>query len=374
MQYRKLSELKKLEGNPRVIRDKQFKALCNSIRDNPEYFEARPLILSNRTGEMVIIAGNMRYEAARSLKLADVPTFLMEGLTEEKEREIIIRDNISNGDWNFDTLANEWSDMPLAEWGVELPEDWLSSPEDLKDAEPQIDKAEELNKLWQVKAGDLWLIGGHRLLCGNSTKTEDVARVMGGEKADMVFTDPPYGMNLDTDFSSDDIDYDPSHIFRDFPQCKEIFLWGADYYAEKIPNRNDGCWIVWDKTEGGISPNSAYDKMYGSNFELCWSKIKHKRAIARVLWKGIFGLSKEDTKSRIHPTQKPTELCKWFIEKFSESNQSIIDLFLGSGSTLIACQKLNRKCRGIEISPAYCAVILQRMTDAFPGINIRRAD
>ncbi len=128
MQYRKLIELKKLEGNPRVIRDKQFKTLCNSIRDNPEYFEARPLIISNRTGEMIIIAGNMRYEAARSLKLADVPTFLMEGLTEEKEREIIIRDNISNGDWNFDTLAKEWSNLPLAEWGIGLPKDFFNEP------------------------------------------------------------------------------------------------------------------------------------------------------------------------------------------------------------------------------------------------------
>ena len=125
MEYRKLSEIKKLEGNPRVIRDKEFKTLCNSIRDNSEYFEARPVILSNRTGELIIIAGNQRYEAAKSVKLKQVPTFLIEGLTELKEKEIIIRDNISNGDFNFDILANEWSDLPLVDWGVDLPEDWL---------------------------------------------------------------------------------------------------------------------------------------------------------------------------------------------------------------------------------------------------------
>jgi len=125
MEYRKLSEIKKLEGNPRVIRDKEFKTLCNSIRDNSEYFEARPVILSNRTGELIIIAGNQRYEAAKSLKLKQVPTFLIEGLTELKEKEIIIRDNISNGDFNFDILANEWSDLPLVDWGVDLPEDWI---------------------------------------------------------------------------------------------------------------------------------------------------------------------------------------------------------------------------------------------------------
>lgn len=140
MQYRKLTELKKLPNNPRIIRDKQFKTLCDSIRDNPKYFEARPVILSNRTGELVIIAGNQRYEAAKSLKLKEVPTFLIEGLDEAKEREIIIRDNISNGEFDFDELANSWSDLPLVDWGVDLPEDWLNpvegiDPPELKDGD-----------------------------------------------------------------------------------------------------------------------------------------------------------------------------------------------------------------------------------------------
>ena len=130
MQYRKLNELKKLPNNPRIIRDKQFKTLCDSIRDNPKYFEARPVILSNRTGEMVIIAGNQRYEAAKSLKLKEVPTFLIEGLTEAKEKEIIIRDNISNGEFDFDELANSWSDLPLVDWGVDLPEHFFETPDE----------------------------------------------------------------------------------------------------------------------------------------------------------------------------------------------------------------------------------------------------
>ena len=133
MQYRKLTELKKLPNNPRIIRDKQFKTLCDSIRDNPKYFEARPVILSNRTGEMVIIAGNQRYEAAKSLKLKEVPTFLIEGLTEAKEKEIIIRDNISNGEFDMSALANEWSDLPLVEWGVDLPEHFFETPDEKSD-------------------------------------------------------------------------------------------------------------------------------------------------------------------------------------------------------------------------------------------------
>ena len=132
MQYRKLTELKKLEGNPRIIRDKQFKTLCDSIRDNSKYFEARPLILSNRTGQLVIIAGNQRYEAAKALKLKEVPTFLIEGLTEDKEKEIVIRDNISNGEFDMDALANAWGDLPLADWGVKLPDDWMKCLDDAK--------------------------------------------------------------------------------------------------------------------------------------------------------------------------------------------------------------------------------------------------
>jgi len=124
MKYRKLSEIKKLDKNPRVIKDQQFKILCESIKNNPDFFEARPIILSNRTGELVCIAGNQRYEAAKYLKLKEVPTYLIEGLTEKREREIIIRDNVSNGEFDFEILFTEWGNDPLDDWGVVLPEDW----------------------------------------------------------------------------------------------------------------------------------------------------------------------------------------------------------------------------------------------------------
>ena len=121
LKHRDISSLTKLEGNPRIIKDRQFESLCKSIKDNPDYFEARPLILSNRTGELVIIAGNQRYEAAKHLNLKKVPTYLIEGLTEDREREIIIRDNVNNGEWDHDILANEWDIDELLEWGVQLP-------------------------------------------------------------------------------------------------------------------------------------------------------------------------------------------------------------------------------------------------------------
>ena len=157
MEYRKLNELKKLPNNPRIIRDKQFKTLCDSIRDNPKYFEARPIILSNRTGEMVIIAGNQRYEAAKFLKLKEVPTFLIEGLDEAKEREIIIRDNISNGEFDIDLLANEWSDLPLDDWGVDLPDDWLNDPNFAPGTEADQGRLDEKAPTICPKCGHSWI-------------------------------------------------------------------------------------------------------------------------------------------------------------------------------------------------------------------------
>jgi len=198
----------------------------------------------------------------------------------------------------------------------------------------------------------------------------------------MVLTDPPYGMNLDTDWSGagspskfateknilggnkyrniigDDQNYDPGFIFEMFGYCKEVFLWGADYYSERLIEKNKGCWLVWDKRL-----EDSADKIYGSCFELCWSKFNHKRDIVRIKWAGIFGLEQEPEKKRVHPTQKPVKLSVWFIEKYSNTNGLVVDLYLGSGSTLIAAQQLNRKCYGMEIYPHYCDVIIKRWED-----------
>ena len=226
--------------------------------------------------------------------------------------------------------------------------------------------------------GDVWLLGNHRLMCGDSTSIDVVERLMDGQKADMVFTDPPYGMFLDADYSGmksefkastggnkynnivgDHDDFNPEFInaiFAAFDYCKEIFLWGADYYSELIPQKNNGSWIVWDKRG-----DESADKMFGSTFELCWSKARHKRMMARVKWAGIFGMEKDDTKKRVHPTQKPVDLVIWFFDYFSMADKKIIvDLFGGSGSTLIACEKTARDCRLMELDPKYCDLIITR--------------
>ena len=157
MEYRKLSELRKLPNNPRVIRDRDFKILCESIRSNAAYFEARPLILSNRTGEFMIIAGNQRYDAAKYLKLRKVPTHLIEGLTEAKEREITIRDNVGNGEFDWVALANEWADLPLAEWGVNLPEGSAGGGQGSgsQTSVTEIDVSEVQDRFWMSVIGPL---------------------------------------------------------------------------------------------------------------------------------------------------------------------------------------------------------------------------
>lgn len=219
----------------------------------------------------------------------------------------------------------------------------------------------------------------HRVMCGDSTDKDDVDCLMNGAKADMVFTDPPYGIsfvekrNYGKGFSSSppkakggnpklgeykpiigdqEQSFDPSICLS---LSDEVFLFGADYYADRVPT--DGSWVIWDKH------TADYDTKipFGNEFEMCWSKTRHRKEIAKIQWIGIGGV-KDDTnaKKRLHPTQKPVQLPTWFFEKWGKDKTNIIDLFLGSGSTLIACEKTNRKCYGMEIDPHYVSVIINR--------------
>lgn len=150
IEYRKIEDLRKSENNPRKISSEDFQILVKSIKDNPNYFEARPLLLSNRTGEFVIIAGNQRYDAAKFLGLKEVPTYLLKGLTEKREREIIIRDNVNNGEWDMDKFAEEWSDINLSDWGLEVKLN-ESEKEIEEDIAPDIDNENEpISKLGEI--------------------------------------------------------------------------------------------------------------------------------------------------------------------------------------------------------------------------------
>ena len=256
------------------------------------------------------------------------------------------------------------SDIDFEDFGLldfDLPEDPVVSEE--KDDEVPETNDNEYN----VKLGDVWELGDHRLMCGDSTDKECVDRLMDGEKADMVFTDPPFGIDLSTDYSGmgekaqkhkkiigDDKAFNAFFIIDIFSYCKELFLFGANYYIETIERTHDnlGSWFVWDKY-----PTDQNDKRFGSAFELIWSKTKHKQSILRINSLNVGHFKRE---AIIHPTQKPTALAMWFLDKYTKEKDLVVDLFLGSGSTMIACEKTKRKCYGMELDEHYCSVIIKR--------------
>ena len=207
-------------------------------------------------------------------------------------------------------------------------------------------------------------------MCGDSFDTTQIDKLMDGSKADMVFTDPPYGMNLDTDYSKmgsnksyekvigDNVQFNASVLLDYFSYCKEIFLWGADYYVETLGRKypNLGSWIIWDKySDDRIG---LLDGKFGSAFETCWSKQVHRRELARVLVTTNYTARGDEV--RVHPTQKPVDLALWFFTRFGKDATIIADLFGGSGSTLIAAEQSDKSAYLMEFDPKYCDVIIKR--------------
>ena len=215
------------------------------------------------------------------------------------------------------------------------------------------------------KLGDIWELGNHRVMCGDSTSIDTVDLLMNGQKADMVFTDPPYGMRLDTDYSKmgttttkykqiigDDNDFNAEVIFRVI-QSPIFYLWGADYYSDSIPLYKDGSYFVWSKAQ-----SEEENSVFGSRFELCWRYPKRKKEV----W-FVRGINQSKERLGEHPTQKPTELATRSIELETKHLNNVVDLFGGSGSTLIACEKTGRVSYNIELDPKYVDVIINRWQD-----------
>ncbi|WP_407457190.1 DNA modification methylase [Fibrobacter sp.] len=362
--YRKLTELKKLPNNPRTIKKDDMERLKKSIKDNPDYFEARPIILSNRTGDLVILAGNQRYEAAKALKMEEVPTFLLEGLTEARERGIIIRDNVSNGDWDMDALANEWDTQELSDWGLDL--DWEEPEQEVvEDEAPEVNEKEPADS----ELGKVYQLGEHRLMCGDSTDAGSVAILMDGEKADMAFTDPPYGVDVVSDGGKVGADFGVAkkgvyskviaddttetaeksyHILKNFSQ--KMIIWGGNYFVDFL-DFSDG-WLIWDKRGDTGIRNTFADG------EMAWCSFHTPVRIYKQLWNGM--IREGEHEQRVHPTQKPIKMLGEVLKDFTKDSETVLDVFGGSGSTLIACEQLGRKCYMMELDPKYCDVIRKR--------------
>jgi DNA modification methylase len=354
----KLYKIKGNPNNPRIIKNDKFKKLVKSIQEFPEMLKLRPIVVDE---QMMVLGGNMRLKASKEAGLKEVWIEIAEGLTEEQKKEFIVKDNVGFGEWEWDILANEWDSVQLAEWGLDV---W----ENLDDKEPEAGLIEDDEipevKESKVKRGDIWQLGEHRIMCGDSTSSDDVAKLMNGEKADMVFTDPPYGMNAvsksgvlsaryKTDIIGDnntDVARDSFSLIHSLYDCKQIW-WGANYYSEFLPSAEG--WIVWDKNNGGSDQTDC---------ELAWTNF---RSVCRLYKKA------SEKKNRVHPTQKPVNLFLWVINKFKVEFNVVLDVFLGSGSTLIAAEKLNRKCYGMELDEKYCDVIIERW-EQFTGLKAEK--
>ncbi len=292
--------------------------------------------------------------------MADYDRDALDSLLQQLQADDSAMSTVIEGDERLQAMLSEMA----AEHGLTFGDE----PEVTEDAGAQLDRAEELQEQWQVSTGDLWIIpsitgdGQHRLLCGDSTNADDVSRVMAGEKVDAVVTDPPYGINHDTNYTrftggekrsrnfgspiyGDDTEFDPSP-FLNYSEC---LLWGANAYSNCLPL---GSWLVWDKRHDG------QDKLM-SDGEVAFLNSGHGIYIFNHTWNGF--LRDSERGKTLHPTQKPVELFKWCLE-FIKS-QIVYDPYGGSGPIMAACEQLQRQCRMIEIAPKYCAVILQRMTD-----------
>ena len=388
-----INEVKPNPKNPRIIKDVKFNKLVKSIQEFPDMLNKRPLIVfTDVDNKYVVLGGNMRLKACKEIGLKEIPIIIADEWTEEQKNEFLIKDNVGFGEWDWDILANEWGAEKLDDWGLDLPLD--VSVQELEAEEDDYEIPNEITT--DIVLGDLFEIGEHRLLCGDSTDSDQVAKLMNGQKADMVFTDPPYGMFLDTDYSKikgtensigfkgnktgnkyekiigDNEDFTPeliNTIFASFPKTKEIFIWGADYFVDLLPNYGkDGSWLVWNKRS-----SEAQQRGIGNCFELCWSFNKHKRFVLEFEWFGF--LSKDDpneARNRQHPSMKPSKLISRMINEFCKDATIIVDIFLGSGTTMLATHQLKRKCYGMELDPKYCQVIIDRMKKLDPSLEIKR--
>jgi DNA modification methylase len=363
-----LEKLIAYAGNPRR-NDHAVEAVAAAIKR----FGFRVPVLAKSDG--TLIDGHLRIKAAKRLGMTEVPVALCDDLSEAEIKALRISINrmAELAEWDeellmaeLEGLAAEGITMDDVGFDLDALEELGASAEPEgnpeADAEPQIDKAEELRAKWGVEPGQLWDLGDHRLLCGDSTKKEDVERVMGGDAAGAVVTDPPYGIGIDGQRES--ICKNPKHNRKAHPfmgwdserPAKSLFdgliamevptaIFGGNYFADILPASRG--WIYWSKGQDGLTM---------SDGELAWTNTTKPLRCVTVNRAALQGSQ--------HPTQKPVAVIVFAINYIEPKGGPIYEPFSGSGTTIIACEQLGRKCRAIEISPGYVAVALQRWADA----------
>ena len=357
--------------------------------------EKRPLVCFTDTdGKFVVLGGNMRLKALSDIGAKEIPVILADDWTEEQKAQFLIKDNVGFGEWDWEQLANEWDAEQLSEWGLDLPPMEMQELEAEEDDYAVPDGGIETD----IVLGDLFEIGEHRLLCGDSTDSDQVAKLMNGQKADMVFTDPPYLMDFDggmttskdgnwtKSFNSthggiknDKMDKSKEADFLDGINSNiQLFTKGAFYicfYRLKLGDYFASMDRTGLKTRTLITWNKGNHTMSNSDY---WSKCEHI-FYGWIEEHNFYGGNDYDIwdiartqKNDLHPTMKPIPLCEKAINNSSKESNIVFDLFLGSGSTMVASQQLKRKCYGMELDPKYCQVIIDRMLKLDPALEVKR--
>ena len=368
--YKKTADLLPYARNARTHSDDQVSQLAASIKEfgfnNPVAVDADGMIL----------CGHGRVMAAKRLGLDEVPTVCLSHLSETQVKAYILADNklALNAGWDNDLLKIELEDLKESDFDLNLTgftddelkniliDDPTEAKEDIFDSEPP--------EVAKSQLGDIWTLGEHRLMCGDSTSENDVKALMQDEKIDLVFTDPPYGINVvsadgkvgSPDFGiakkgkykqvlADDTTETAQKAYEVFSKfCDKKIIWGGNYFLSFLPLSDS--WIIWDKRcESGIKNTFA-------DAEMAWCSFHTPVRIYHQLWNGM--IREGEHEKRVHPTQKPIKMLGEVLQDFTKESDIILDCFGGSGSTLIACEQLKRKCRMIEYEPFYIDVIIQR--------------
>ena len=406
----KISDIKANPNNPRIIKDDKFKKLVESVKSFPEMLELRPIVVNK---DMIILGGNMRYKACKEAWIKEIPVIVADNLTEEQEREFLIKDNVSGGEWDWDILANEWDKEELEEWGLDVTFETVepTAEEDDFDATPP---EEPITVLW-----DLYEIWEHRLLCGDSTDIVQVEKLMNGEKAELLFTSPPYSDMREYNGWKDLSVWNIKEFISSFwPSCEyqAINLWIQrkenniiQYWDDYIKEAKEFwylflAWNVWHKTWVSIWQQSSFIPIYHEWIFVFWNKFKdinktwdRKKEISKrttrsrrqadwsmkvsSIWlqeerKEMESVFKSNTElwaiRKEHPATFPVELPEEYITAITNSWDIIAEPFCWSWSTMVASHQLKRKCYWMELDPKYCDVIVNRMQKLDPSLVIKR--
>jgi site-specific DNA-methyltransferase (adenine-specific) len=389
MQKVNINKIKPNPKNPRIIKDDKFRKLVKSIEEFPQMLEKRPIVcFTDVDDKLVVLGGNMRLKAAKEVGLKELPVMLADDWTEEQKNEFLIKDNVGFGEWDWNDLQADWDTEQLEEWGLDMPDlevaIELEAEEDDFDATPPEEAITVL--------GDLYEIGEHRLLCGDSTDSDQVAKLMNGQKADMVFTDPPYGVDYEGGtgrYANGEIKSKTSvkikndinanlyeeinPIIHLFLNEGAIYIWYADKFIKDVIKICDGfelrTIINWYKIKQGFGDMGSN---YHSVSEPCLYLVKEKSNFNGPNNEINIWELQRPQKNDLHPTQKPIELPERAIKNSSKEHNIVLDLFLGSGSTMVASHQLKRKCYGMELDPKYCDVIVKRMVKLDPTLTVKR--